>query len=119
MSNQKDGFNIVLGSVYQAIGNGVYSLIISLVRQIVVILPVAYFLGKLFGVTAIWYAFPIAEIIAAALNAYLFDIRRHRNSRHSCEFSADTQNRTFCMTHQATNAVYHRNGCPTIREPAA
>ena len=66
------GFNIVLGSVYQAIGNGVYSLIISLVRQIVVILPVAYLLGKLFGVTAIWYAFPIAEIIAAALNAYLF-----------------------------------------------
>lgn len=66
------GFNIILGSVYQALGNGMYSLIISLVRQIVVILPVAYILGKLFGIENLWYAFPIAEIIAATLNAYLF-----------------------------------------------
>ena len=66
------GFNIVIGSVYQALGNGVYSLITSVLRQIVVILPVAYFLGKAFGVNAVWYAFPIAEIVATATNIFLF-----------------------------------------------
>jgi len=66
------GFNITIASVYQALGNGVYSLITSVLRQIVVILPVAYFLGKLFGVDAVWFAFPIAEIVATTVNIILF-----------------------------------------------
>lgn len=53
---------IILGSVFQALGNGVYSLIVSLIRQIVVLLPAAYFLSLLGDVNYVWWAFPIAEV---------------------------------------------------------
>ncbi|ABX42428.1 MATE family efflux transporter [Lachnoclostridium phytofermentans] len=61
------GFNIVSSSVYQALGNGVLSLVISIIRQLVVLLPVAYILSKQ-GIHAIWWAFPIAELVAVVLN---------------------------------------------------
>lgn len=66
------GFAIVCGSVFQALGNGVYSLIVSTCRQIVVILPVSYFLATTFGLTIVWWAFPIAELVSLALSLFLF-----------------------------------------------
>ncbi|MEG2381638.1 MAG: MATE family efflux transporter [Oscillospiraceae bacterium] len=57
------GFSIVTVSAFQALGDGVRSLIVSLVRQIVVILPASFILAKLFGLDALWCAFPLAEII--------------------------------------------------------
>lgn len=66
------GFNIVMSSVYQAVGNAGYSLIVSVMRQIVVILPVAYFLGTWAGVEAVWWAFPIAELVSTTLNIIFF-----------------------------------------------
>ncbi len=71
------GFCIVVGSVFQALGNGVYSLITSVARQLVVILPVSYFLAKTFGLSAVWWAFPIAEIVSMGLSLFLF-IRIYR-----------------------------------------
>ena len=65
------GFCIVASSVFQALGNGVYSLIMSAARQIVVILPVAFIFAKLFGLDAVWYAYPIAEIVSVAICAVL------------------------------------------------
>lgn len=56
------GFCIVSSSVFQALGNGVYSLIMSIARQLVVILPVAYAFAKLIGLDAVWFSYPIAEI---------------------------------------------------------
>lgn len=53
---------IVLGSAFQALGNGVYSLIVSLIRQLVVLIPAAYLLSKLGEVYYVWWSFPIAEI---------------------------------------------------------
>lgn len=61
------GFSIVLSSMYQALGNGVYSLIISFARQIVVILPVAFIFAKLFGLHMVWYSYPIAEVVSVLL----------------------------------------------------
>lgn len=62
------GFCIVISSVFQALGNGVYSLIMSIARQIVVILPVAFFFAKHFKtVDAVWYAYPIAEIVSVII----------------------------------------------------
>ena len=58
------GFCIVISSVCQALGNGVYSMLISFVRQIVVLLPVAYLLSRSGNVALVWWAFPIAEIAA-------------------------------------------------------
>lgn len=61
------GFAIVSSSAFQALGNGVYSLIISVARQLVVILPVAFVFAKLFGLQMVWTAYPIAEILSLFL----------------------------------------------------
>ena len=56
------GFCIMRGSVFQALGKSVYSMNISLVRQLGVIIPAAYILSKIGGVDMLWWAFPMAEI---------------------------------------------------------
>lgn len=61
------GFCIVSGSVFQALGSGVPSMIISTTRQLVVLLPAAYLLTRAGGLHAIWWAFPLAEIASVAL----------------------------------------------------
>lgn len=62
-------FCIIAGSVFQAVGNGVYSLIVSAARQLFVLLPVAYMLSKLGGLHAVWWAFPIAEMVSFVFSA--------------------------------------------------
>ncbi len=62
------GFNIVCGSVFQSLGNGVLSLINSIIRQLVFILPLAYIFGKYFGLNAVWLSIPIAEVSALVLS---------------------------------------------------
>lgn len=64
------GFCIVAGSVFQALGNGIYSMIVSIARQLCVLLPVAYLLSLSGNVRLIWWAFPIAELMSMALTAY-------------------------------------------------
>ncbi len=62
------GFCIICGSVFQALGNGVYSMMVSIARQLVVLLPVAYFLSKSGNVNYVWWAFPIAEIASLTMS---------------------------------------------------
>lgn len=66
------GYCIIVSSVFQALGNGVYSLIISVARQLLCILPLAYIFAKVWGLHAVWYAFPMAEIISMVLSTILF-----------------------------------------------
>lgn len=66
------GYCIIVGSVFQALGNGVYSLIVSIARQLVCILPLAYFFAREFGLHAVWYSIPIAEITSVVLSTILF-----------------------------------------------
>ena len=66
------GYCIVIGSVFQALGNGVDSLITSAARQLVCILPAAWLFASVFGLHAVWYAFPLAEIISVVLTTLLF-----------------------------------------------
>lgn len=61
------GFCIVASSMYQALGNGVYSLLMSIGRQLVILLPVAYVFAKLIGLDAVWWAFPISELASTGL----------------------------------------------------
>lgn len=68
------GFDIMMSAVFQALGNGVFSMIISLVRQLIVILPCAYIFAVLFGIHLIWVAFPIAELVASVLSVIFFII---------------------------------------------
>lgn len=62
------GFSIVCGSVFQSLGNGVLSLINSITRQLVFILPLAYIFGNFFGLNAIWFSIPIAEVSSLILS---------------------------------------------------
>lgn len=66
------GYCIIVGSVFQALGNGVYSLIVSAARQLLCILPLAYFFAHAFGLATVWYSFPLAEILSVVLSTLLF-----------------------------------------------
>ncbi len=66
------GYNIIVGSVFQALGNGVYTLIVSAMRQLVVILPLAYIFAHMFGLSMVWWAIPMAEIVAVTMSTILF-----------------------------------------------
>ncbi|QSX05378.1 MATE family efflux transporter [Sedimentibacter sp. zth1] len=62
---------IVFSTFFQAVGHGRKSLYISILRQLVIILPSAFFLSKL-GINYVWYAFPISEIVALVVSIWLF-----------------------------------------------
>ena len=65
------GFSIVSSAVFQSLGNGFYSLITSAIRQLVVLLPLAYIFAKFWGLTLVWWSIPIAEIFSLVLSAIL------------------------------------------------
>ncbi len=64
------GYCIVVGSVFQALGNGVYSMLVSIARQLCVLLPVAWLFSLSGNVNLIWWAFPIAELVSLSLSTY-------------------------------------------------
>lgn len=66
------GLAIVGSTTLQAVGRGVASMVVSFLRQIIVLLPVAYVLGKAGGLSWVWYAFPISEAISFVLLVILF-----------------------------------------------
>ena len=65
-------FCIVCSNVFQALGNGVYSMIVSIARQLVVLLPCAFLLASTHNVNAVWLAFPIAEVMSLAVTLFFF-----------------------------------------------
>lgn len=70
-------FCIIAGSVFQALGNGIYSLVVSCARQLVVLLPAAYLLAQTGELINVWWAFPIAEVMSLIVSAtFLFKIWR-------------------------------------------
>lgn len=71
------GYCIVCGSVFQALGNGVYSLMVSIARQLFVLLPVAYLLSRLGNVNYVWWSFPIAEM-ASLIMSTIFLVRIYK-----------------------------------------
>lgn len=64
------GFCIIVGSAFQALGNGVYSMIVSVARQLCVLLPVAYLLSLSGNVHLIWWSFPIAELASVGMSTF-------------------------------------------------
>ena len=61
------GYCVVASATFQALGEGVQSMIVSIVRQLVVLLPAAWLLAKLGDVNLVWYSFPIAELASLTL----------------------------------------------------
>ena len=62
------GFCVIASSVFQALGNGILSMLLSFARQLLVLLPAAYFLSKLGNVNLVWWSFPIAEIMSVVMS---------------------------------------------------
>ena len=65
------GFCIISSCMFQALGNGVYSLIMSMCRQLFVIIPVAYVFAITIGLDAVWFSYPIAEIVSVTICIFL------------------------------------------------
>ena len=61
------GFNVISSAYFQALGHGVLALWVSIIRQLVVLLPTAWLLGLAGRVELVWWAFPIAEVVALTL----------------------------------------------------
>ena len=66
------GFCIASGSVFQAMGRGVYSMINSIMRQLVVLLPSAWLLSKTGVLNNVWWSFDIAEVMSFACSLFFF-----------------------------------------------
>ena len=66
------GYCIIIGSVFQALGKAWFSMIISVARQLVVLIPVAWLLAKSGNVSLVWWCYPIAEIISVILTTIFF-----------------------------------------------
>lgn len=64
------GYCIVCSSMFQALGHGMLSLWVSVFRQLVVLLPTAFIFSRLFGLTSVWYSFPIAEVFSLAFSSF-------------------------------------------------
>ena len=69
---------IALGASFQALGNGMYSTITSLLRQMVALLPAAFLLSLSGNVNLVWWAFPIAEVVSLSATLFFF-ARIYRN----------------------------------------
>ena len=76
------GFCIIAGSVFQALGKPIYSLINAICRQIIVLLPAAYLLSLTGKLALVWFALPIAELMSLLMSViFLRRILRHINER--------------------------------------
>ena len=66
------GFSIAMGSIFQAFSESIYSLIISIGRQLVVLIPIAWLLSLTGNVDFVWWAFPVAELVSLVLSVFFF-----------------------------------------------
>lgn len=65
-------FGFIFSTLFQAVGKGFYSLAISVMRQLVIILPIAFILSRIIGITGVWVAFPVAEIVSTIVSIVLY-----------------------------------------------
>ncbi len=73
------GFDVIIGSVLQALSHGFMSLSLSLLRQLIVLLPAAYLLSLTGRIEWIWWAFPLSEVASATLSAIYFVIVKRKD----------------------------------------
>ncbi len=87
------GFSIVVSSVFQAFGNGMLSLWASIGRQLIVLVPAAYFLSLTNDVNMVWWSYPIAEVVALLLSIiFLKEIYIKKIKPLNSEFIYDDDN---------------------------
>lgn len=67
------GVTIVLSSVFQALGRGIQSMLISIFRQLLIVLPLAFLLSRTGNLNLVWWAFPVSDVLALIFAAYLLN----------------------------------------------
>ena len=72
---------VIYSGVFEAIGEGKHSLIISLLRQFIITIPCAFVLSKTWGPTGVWVSFPLGEVCAAAAGLIL--LKRFKGGAYS------------------------------------
>lgn len=82
------GFGIVCGTAFQALGRATYSMMVSIARQLVVLLPAAYLLAMSGEVTYVWWAFPIAELMSLLMTVIFLNRINRQVIRHIGENDA-------------------------------
>ena len=85
------GVCIIFNGVYQGLGKSQYSMYVSMTRQLIVLIPVAYLLSLSGNMDAVWFSFPIAEVASLALSILLM-LRLYRKKIRplSAEKTAET-----------------------------
>lgn len=73
--------SMIYSGVFEAIGNGRNSLIISLLRQFVITIPLSFILTRFFGPTGVWISFPVGELCASAAAFCL--LKKYQNGAFS------------------------------------
>lgn len=83
-------FGIIISTMYQSIGHGFKSMLMSLLRQLIVLLPAAWLLGRLGGLDAVWWAFPAAEYVnlAVFVPIAVVTVRREFEKKEQAQSSA-------------------------------
>jgi Na+-driven multidrug efflux pump len=66
------GFSIICSAVFQAFGYSIFSMFVSIGRQLVTLLPVAYLLSLTGDVNAVWFSYPIAEMVCVVLSVVFY-----------------------------------------------
>ena len=66
------GFCIIICSVFQALGKSIFSMFVSIARQLVVLIPAAYLLARTGDVNTVWWAVPIAEVMSVIISVVFF-----------------------------------------------
>ena len=77
------GISITIGGVFSAFGKSLFSMFVSIARQLLVLLPVAYLLAQTAdGLIAIWWSFPIAELMSIAASVVFLVVLWHKTIKH-------------------------------------
>ncbi len=80
------GFQIISANYFQAVGKAPKAIFLSMLRQVIVLIPLLLILPKFFGLTGVWFAGPIADLTASLMTAFfLFNEMRHLDDRHNLE----------------------------------
>jgi Na+-driven multidrug efflux pump len=70
------GVTVVTGYYFSGLGNGLVNMISTLLRQLIILIPVAYILASKFGINATWYAFIVSELIACVFALFYYESRK-------------------------------------------
>ena len=85
------GVCIIFSGVFQGLGRSHYSMYVSMARQLIVLIPVAYLLSLSGSIDAVWFAFPIAEVVSLFLSVFLLVMLYRKKIRPlSAEIAEET-----------------------------